>query len=408
MTARTANILRISGALTVAALTLWFANRHVTQTKEATQELGTVFLNLPRKLRVELVNDGTEPRGLKGATPQCSCLQVIFAPSIIPAKGRASIEVLFTPEKPGPVKAELSLEWQDQKKDSRFVTAEVTPPPEALPSSETIAAARRRLENQTLVKPAAALTTPIPGRLVVDVRPSEAYQQGTIPGAMNLPLSGLTTLPQNLRKKPILLVDRGLSDSYVVQLAEKLRADGWEGLQVLEGGLPAWQAHGGAVSTAMPFTNRLVNAEEARVSCTLPGWVTVAPLRLATSWHTQELFPDQLTYDHRESAAEIAKKLGEELSKRRPGDGATTSVLHILVATESGENSVAIAEALQPLVPGCPVFVLDGGLRSYLLNLRHLKQSEEHRWVTLQDYRGALADLRARQRLVASCSSCSR
>jgi hypothetical protein len=179
----------------------------------------------------------------------------------------------------------------------------------------------------------------------------------------------------------------------------------------LEGGLPGWVAHGGRLTATLPPTARILTSQEARLCATRPGWIVAMPDMLAERWQAKEIFADLLLFSSDSLPFDIAGSLSQSLSKRRLGNGAATSTLHVLVVTESGDRADLIAEALQPKAVGSPVFALAGGLRGYLEHLRNLTPPQAKQWTTLADYGGyadALADLRTRQRHASACSSCSR
>ena len=132
----------------------------------------------------------------------------------------------------------------------------------------------------------------------------------------------------------------------------------------------------------------------------------VVPRTLADTWRVKELMPELLVYDSADTPEQVASHVSGQLLQRRPGNGAATSTLHVLLATESGENADALAGLLQAKAAGTPVFVLDGGLRAYLAHLRSLRTGTERQWLTLADYGGVLADLRSRQNVISACASC--
>lgn len=397
--------LNLAGSLAIAGAVAWFAWQHAGHEEAVTKDLGIVLLNAPRDFEVTLSNPDPVPHELRSVTPGCSCMVVLDAPRTVPAKGSAITKMRFTPEKFGPTRVDLRMDWAALAPTIWHVVGEVIPPPEALPSTADLSVARKYLSDGTILAAAAAVAGG-PKRLVIDVRSAADFQQSNIEGSMNIPLQNLASLAGGLRQRSALLVDRGLGSAATLELANRLRSEGWNELRVLEGGVPAWQANGGILS-AMPRVNlRLVSSSEAQQYCTRPGWVVVTPRSLATSLQIKEALPNLITYDGAASPDQIAADVSHQLQQRRPGEGSLTTALHVLLATESGENTSTIAEELQSKSVGMPVFVLNGGLRGYMDHLRSTRPSGDRRWVTLAEYRGVAADLRARQRLVSACSSC--
>jgi len=85
-----------------------------------------------------------------------------------------------------------------------------------------------------------------PNWIVLDIRPSDLYAQGHIPGAMSLPFTELVTLmstiPEN--KKVAVYCSNDSNAAYAVMT---LRVFGDRDAWVLLGGVPSWQAAGQAV-----------------------------------------------------------------------------------------------------------------------------------------------------------------
>lgn len=77
--------------------------------------------------------------------------------------------------------------------------------------------------------------------MIVDVRTPEEFQQGHIPGAINVPLSEIIADPTSLsasKGKPIVLYCR--SGYRAGKAAEALHKDGYQNLRHLEGDMQEW------------------------------------------------------------------------------------------------------------------------------------------------------------------------
>lgn len=85
--------------------------------------------------------------------------------------------------------------------------------------------------------------------VVLDVRPSEEYRAGHIPGALSLPLKNLkaqlSALPEN---QEIVAYCRGPCCVLATEAVEILKAKGFRAF-LLEDGIPEWRARGLPVAT---------------------------------------------------------------------------------------------------------------------------------------------------------------
>ena len=78
--------------------------------------------------------------------------------------------------------------------------------------------------------------------LLVDVREPDEYRGGHIPSALNLPLSGLVSGLKQIEKhkaRPLIICCRSSQRS--ARAAVALRKHGFASVQVLAGGITAWQ-----------------------------------------------------------------------------------------------------------------------------------------------------------------------
>jgi rhodanese-related sulfurtransferase len=88
------------------------------------------------------------------------------------------------------------------------------------------------------------------GVVVIDVRPTEEYQAGHIPGSISIPLRELETRLSDLpRDQEIVAYCRGPYCVLAVQAVETLRAKGYRAVR-LEDGVLDWRARGYKVETA--------------------------------------------------------------------------------------------------------------------------------------------------------------
>jgi rhodanese-related sulfurtransferase len=111
----------------------------------------------------------------------------------------------------------------------------------------------------TAAELAAKLQQPGPHPVLIDIRATAEYQEGSIPGAINIP--GRVLLQKRMRfAHGCVLVSDGIADKVnPAELADALGKQGVSPADYLDGGMAAWTALGDAAST----THR-VGAREAR------------------------------------------------------------------------------------------------------------------------------------------------
>jgi rhodanese-related sulfurtransferase len=86
-----------------------------------------------------------------------------------------------------------------------------------------------------------------PGLTMLDVRDRAAFNDYHIQGAMNMPMATLVDAAQfGLNRKRDIYIYAG-SDADAVDAVDMLRAIGYSRVAVLQGGMTAWEAIGGAV-----------------------------------------------------------------------------------------------------------------------------------------------------------------
>ena len=407
MTAKSKTIALRIGSLGIAAGVAWLAWHHSSSEAERTHQFGPVPLNARLKHDLVIKNPTAAAISLRAAKPGCTCLQIQEPiPSLISANSHVTLQVTFVPEKLGHVQTSLELDAPGLIQDEWLYRAEVIPPPEALPAPEVVQAAQDRLKQRLVLPAAEAVTMAEDQRLIIDVRSAIDFQASTIVGAMNIPLSQLATLPSSFRKQRVLVLDRGYGAESTAETVTTLRSAGWKDLYIVEGGLSAWTAHGGRITSAETPDAWLISSDEARLNATKPGWIIIAPEAIARSFKLEQLFPEVLTFS--DTTPEAAAHLATAINSRRPGSGSCTSTLHLLIATETGENATPFARSIRTHLAGNPLFVMEGGLRDYIDHIRNLKPDQPRQWITMAHFAGALADLRTRQRIVTSCTSCPR
>ena len=80
--------------------------------------------------------------------------------------------------------------------------------------------------------------------LLVDLRSSDAYRAGRLPGARSIPFEEIAQRVVELPPEIIIVLYCACSIDEVTPVYELLRSRGYRNLVVLENGLAAWQARG--------------------------------------------------------------------------------------------------------------------------------------------------------------------
>jgi rhodanese-related sulfurtransferase len=81
------------------------------------------------------------------------------------------------------------------------------------------------------------------GALIVDVRKPAQYQQHQISGSINLSIHEIK-YKQSLKKRNLVLMNKGLTQRFLLNECIRLKQQGFNQVSVLEGGLNAWNDQG--------------------------------------------------------------------------------------------------------------------------------------------------------------------
>lgn len=100
---------------------------------------------------------------------------------------------------------------------------------------------RRRLSRIQEIPPPAAVQLINRGAVVVDCRDLQAFREGHIVGARNLPVSELAKNVESLarkREKPVVVI--GASPREAMRAAAILKRGGFSSIMTIKGGLASW------------------------------------------------------------------------------------------------------------------------------------------------------------------------
>lgn len=190
---------------------------------------------------------------------------------------------------------------------------------------------------------------------VIDVRSPELFNNFHINGAMNM-MPGELPAKSYLRDKKLLLVGDGKGEKQLYEVCHRLRASGFQSVQVLQGGMLSWLIRGGHVLGTVP---------------------ALAPTRqLSASELLEEAYFDHNLFVFLSGMILLNKHFPTDASLNLlKGSGVPAAVLRTLKAPNRTVNAVILvgkeskevhahAEALQKISP-VPVLVYTEGVRAY-------------------------------------------
>lgn len=190
---------------------------------------------------------------------------------------------------------------------------------------------------------------------VIDLRSPERFNAFHINGALNL-TPGELPAKSYLRGRKLLLVGEGKGERSVYEVCRRLRANGFQSVQVLQGGMLNWLAQGGDVLGQLPAL--------------APARQLSAPELLEEAYfdHNLFVFLSGMTRLNKHFPAASSLNLLK-------GVGTSAAVLRAIKSRKSAVNAVILlgseprlihsyAEALQK-VSVTPVLIYADGLRAY-------------------------------------------
>lgn len=309
-------------------------------------------------------NDTAATQVVRAVQTSCECAQVVASPKTIPPGGFERLAVKAKAAAAGPVQWLFLGEVEGSATPRVFSltgsVAKATAPP--LPKGLLVSA-------QNLLRD----TGRDARRVYVDVRSQDRYGLGRIPGSLNLPQYTVKTA-SFLKHRQVVLLNDGHDAAGLVEESRRLKALGFESVQVLQGGVLAWQQQGGPMEGDNPQHPALasLSAAQFHAASGQPGWLVLAvgatPDQAGLFW-TAKAIPAGL------DAAGVNQAVAEALARQQPVD-------RVLVVTQEGNDYDALANALRQTSLR-PVFFLAGGLGDYAQFVRQQLAMRNRRQVTL-------------------------
>lgn len=194
--------------------------------------------------------------------------------------------------------------------------------------------------------------------LLVDIRPSAAFEKLRIPGSLNIPVFAIKE-KTFLKKYDLVLVDEGYRCARIEEDCRYLRRAGFR-LRLLDGGLSVWGRKGGALEGdefARKALNRLspLNFFPEK-DC--GNWVVLDTSESARP-ESARLFSQYFPLPHAGGGTDFAARY-EELLKRE----SNTPCTRIMIADERGERYEKL-ERIIGTTAFPDVFFLEGGMGGY-------------------------------------------
>ncbi len=216
-----------------------------------------IYLGLLRLHETQLVNIDVSREGSPQLKFSCDCVRLVDDGN----DSSVARHLIFRPEKQGSLDVELRVETGRGRvlRQIRFLGWVAPARPTGFVAAETIVGG---LEN-----------------VIVDVRSDFRKSQVRIPGVVSLPLRAVARRAEWKERKLILLGD-GLDEIDLQREAAGLKAAGFQSVNVLDGGVPAWLAAGGKAegTTSAQREVSIVRAGEVLASSQRgQPWIVVVP-----------------------------------------------------------------------------------------------------------------------------------
>ncbi len=192
---------------------------------------------------------------------------------------------------------------------------------------------------------------------LVDVRSSQAFRKGFVPGSINIPEYSIRT-KRFLKQKRLVLMNDGISNQSLIHTCQRLRKSGFRNVSVLPGGIFAW------LKMDIPIERRLTGSLDSVLSPrdlvrSLPeiAWLFLADAAdidaVKQVLHSGDVLP---MASSREEIVERLEKIAELASPKIP--------VRIAIVADGSITQESIKFFRGMRIPN-PVFILKGGLLGY-------------------------------------------
>jgi rhodanese-related sulfurtransferase len=205
----------------------WFGPR--LNAVETAVPIGIVFTKQQAFFDLVLRNESTEPLLIQKIQPHCECVTVLKYPATVAAGGVVRIPCSYRTTNPGAIQTIVDV-----------IGADATEP------RATFQVTGFAAEKPWLVSAAEVIALPPGQTVLVDVRSAGEFSRAHPQQALNLPLFSLKARA-NLRQQRVVLIDEGFAPEVLLAEVQKLRAQGFDNVSMLNGGLVGWVRAGGAV-----------------------------------------------------------------------------------------------------------------------------------------------------------------
>ncbi len=188
-----------------------------------------------------------------------------------------------------------------------------------------------------------------PAFTLVDVRPSDDFERAHVEGAINIEPLKLRAM-EAWQHDRIVLIGTGAAYRSLEDLRQRMLADGFTSVAILDGGTAYWQKR---ASARAPATS--VTADRIELVGDASRWVVlnVSAQALALPDSGDRLQP--ITQDARAARVWIQQML----ERRRGADPNSTNVMNVLVVADDAKASLDIAARVSSTVDA-NVFSLNG------------------------------------------------
>lgn len=216
-------------------------------------KLGLVEQGKETTFNLVYKNTASAPIVLASLESSCPCVRAVAIPEVVEAGETITITCIFLSSNAGKIDVGLRLATPDAKQDSAAykVSGYVMP-------------------KDVLITPEDASRRQATGAVIIDTRSLTRFEDARIPRSINIPSFALKTRTE-LRAASVVLVDEGYAPEVLLTEVANLQRQGFQQVQVMQGGIPAWARQGNALEgnrTDIIAISKISAADFARASAT--------------------------------------------------------------------------------------------------------------------------------------------